>query len=85
MDLFNTKMAAEYLGLSAPYIKNLIKTGRLKATKLGSNYIMTKDDLEAFKQYRANNLQGDHFKVDPTTGKRMYELRREQEQMHAPR
>lgn len=46
--LMNTKEAAARLGLSIPRVKQLIRAGRLKATKVGRDWVIDSADLERF-------------------------------------
>ncbi len=45
MDLITVREAAEELGLSIRRVHQLIVTGRLRATKIGSYYVIRRRDL----------------------------------------
>jgi len=45
-----TKEAAEDLGVGMRQIQNLIKKGRLKATRRGRDWFIKKEDLEAVRE-----------------------------------
>ena len=49
MELVGVTVAAEELHLSQNRVRQLIKAGRLPAQKIGREYAITREDLEAFK------------------------------------
>lgn len=48
-DLMTSKMVAEKLGYTPDYIRRLIMEGKLKATKLGHDWIITPKDIAHLK------------------------------------
>lgn len=46
--IYNLVQVAEYLQASRITLYNYIKTGKLKAFKVGGNWRVTESDLEAF-------------------------------------
>lgn len=49
MELVGVTGAAKELDLSTNRVRQLIKQGRLPAQRIGREYAITRDDLEAFK------------------------------------
>jgi len=49
MELVGVTVAAKELHLSRNRVRQLIKSGRLPAQKIGREYAITREDLEAFK------------------------------------
>jgi excisionase family DNA binding protein len=49
MELVGVTVAAEELNLSPDRVRRLIKIGRLPAQRIGREFAITRDDLEAFK------------------------------------
>jgi excisionase family DNA binding protein len=49
MDLISTEQAAKALGVTRRRVQALIKTGRLKAEKVGRVYVIRPKDLEAVR------------------------------------
>lgn len=49
MDLISTEQAAADLGVSRRRVQALIKSGRLKATKVGRVYVIRPKDLESVR------------------------------------
>lgn len=49
-NLFNSKQASEILNLSPLTITNLVRQGKLKASKVGREWIFTADDLKAYQE-----------------------------------
>lgn len=49
MELVGVTVAAQELHLSPNRVRQLIKAGRLPAQKIGREYAITREDLEAFK------------------------------------
>ena len=49
MELVGVTGAAEELNLSTNRVRQLIKKGRLPAQRIGREYAITREDLEAFK------------------------------------
>lgn len=47
-DMLTTQRAAERLGISVRRVQALIKSSQLPATKLGRDWVIRADDLEAF-------------------------------------
>lgn len=53
-DMYNVKSAAQELQTPRRTVAHWCKTGKLKATKLGRDYVILAADLEAFKLSREN-------------------------------
>jgi excisionase family DNA binding protein len=51
MELLSTSEAAEKLGVSAIRIRQLIQEGKIKAKKLGRDYVIEESELESVKTY----------------------------------
>jgi excisionase family DNA binding protein len=49
MELVGVTVAAKELHISRNRVRQLIKAGRLPAQKIGREYAITREDLEAFK------------------------------------
>ena len=49
MELVGVTVAAKELYLSPNRVRQLIKSGRLPAQKIGREYAITREDLETFK------------------------------------
>ena len=49
MELVGVTVAAKELHLSPNRVRQLIKSGRLPAQKIGREYAITREDLEIFK------------------------------------
>jgi excisionase family DNA binding protein len=50
--LLTTKMAADILGFTSDYIRHLIVNGKIKAEKLGHDYLMTETAIRHVKRQR---------------------------------
>jgi excisionase family DNA binding protein len=50
--LLSTRMAAERLGVDDSRVRKLIAVGRLKAQKIGHDWIINSEDLAAVKNRR---------------------------------
>lgn len=50
--LLTLSQAAESYGFSSDYLRRLAEKGRLKARKLGRNWLTTSDDMETFIESR---------------------------------
>jgi len=50
MEIVGVTVAARELGLSSSRVRELIQLGKLPAQKLGREYAITREDLEAFKR-----------------------------------
>jgi excisionase family DNA binding protein len=50
--LITLAQAAEIYGLGANYLQRLAKRGRLKATKLGAQWVTTPEDVEVYIKSR---------------------------------
>lgn len=50
--LLTLAQAAENYGFSGDYLRRLAEKGRLKARKLGRNWLTTSDDMEVFIESR---------------------------------
>lgn len=50
--ILTSKMAAEMLGFTPDYIRRLIMEGKIKATKLGHDWIFTRKDIAHIKPKR---------------------------------
>lgn len=51
-DLITLSQAAEAYGFSSDYLRRLAEKGRLRARKLGRNWLTTADDMESFIESR---------------------------------
>lgn len=51
-DFFTTKQIAEKHGLKEGSIRSYIERGQLKATKVGTTYIVTPEQLQAWESTR---------------------------------
>jgi len=51
-DLLTLTQAAETYGFSGDYLRRLAEKGRLKARKLGRNWLTTSDAMETFIESR---------------------------------
>lgn len=51
-DLLTLAQAAEAYGFSGDYLRRLAEKGRLRARKLGRNWLTTADDMESFIESR---------------------------------
>jgi len=51
-DLLTLSEAAATYGFSGDYLRRLAEKGRLKARKLGRNWLTTSDDMKAFIESR---------------------------------
>ena len=49
MEIMGVTVAARELGLSTSRVRELIQLGKLPAQKLGREYAITREDLDAFK------------------------------------
>lgn len=47
-ELLTLSQAAKVYGYSSDYLRRLAESGRLKAKKLGHQWLTTSDDIEAF-------------------------------------
>ena len=50
MKIYSTKQAAEYLGMTVEMVRYYIRTGKLTATLVGRDYLVTERSLKAFKK-----------------------------------
>ena len=50
MKLLNTKEASEKLNISAIRVRQLIKQGRIPATKVGRDYVIQESDLKDLEE-----------------------------------
>jgi len=48
MNLFDTRSAADKLGISAGRLRQLRLAGRIKGLKIGSSWAFTQKDIDAF-------------------------------------
>ena len=53
-NLLNSRQVAEKLNLSPLTITSLVRTGKLKASKVGREWIFTTDDLKAYQEKKAS-------------------------------
>ena len=49
MQIYSTREAAAYLGISVPALKFYIRQGRLQPAKVGHSLVFTQNQLDAFK------------------------------------
>lgn len=50
--IYTTKEVASLIGLSAPAIRAAIQAGRLKAEKFSNTYVIRREDLADYLDYR---------------------------------
>lgn len=50
--IFSTKMAADYLGFTPDYVRRMIMDGKIKATKIGHDWMVHEKDLKDIKRVR---------------------------------
>lgn len=55
MKIYDLKEVVKLLGLNIRTIRQYIKEGKLKASKVGTHYIVTEDAIKAF--LKANEVQ----------------------------
>jgi len=55
MKIYNLKEVVNLLGLNIQTIRLMIKDGRLKASKVGTHYMVTEDAIKEF--LKANEVQ----------------------------
>ncbi len=55
MKVYNLKEVVELLGLNIQTVRQYIKDGKLKASKVGTHYIVTEDAIKEF--LKANEVQ----------------------------
>jgi len=58
-ELYSVEQVAERLGLHVRTIRNYVRDGRLKAVRIGKQYRISRDDLEAFTGTSAAVLDAD--------------------------
>jgi len=51
-NFLTTAMVAEKFGFTADYIRRLIASGKIKAEKLGHDWIVSKKDIQHIKRLR---------------------------------
>jgi len=51
MKLLSTKEAAEKLNVSSIRVRQLIQEGKIKASRVGRDYVIQEKDLEAVQTY----------------------------------
>ena len=63
--LYSVEQVAEQLGLHVRTIRNYVRDGRLKAVRIGKQYRISREDLEAFTGIPAAeaDLDGRHVEV----------------------
>ena len=49
-NLFNATEAAEYLGLTDSLVRSYCRQRRIKAERIGRNWVITKKELDRFKK-----------------------------------
>lgn len=49
-NLFNATEAAKYLGLTDSLVRNYCRQKRLKAERVGRNWVITRKELDRFKK-----------------------------------
>lgn len=54
-ELINPDNAAKELNLSPQWIRKLLQKGEIEGQKLGRNWVITKDAIEAYKQKKEGN------------------------------
>ena len=56
-NLFNSKQASEILNLSPLTITNLVRQGKIKASKIGREWIFTAEDLKAYQENKTAQVK----------------------------
>ncbi|MDR3477649.1 MAG: helix-turn-helix domain-containing protein [Gammaproteobacteria bacterium] len=51
--LLNTKQVAERIGLSVSQVRRMAKSGLIKASKVGTEYVIYESDLKNIKRKRS--------------------------------
>jgi len=59
----NVETASTRLGLSEERVRQLIRVGQIKATKIGG-WLIRPEDLDDFIRSRTNTIMSQHEKVD---------------------
>jgi excisionase family DNA binding protein len=57
MDYLTTRQAAEILGVTAQRVTNLVRAGRLPATKVGRDWLIARQALEHFEKRPQGNFK----------------------------
>jgi excisionase family DNA binding protein len=60
--LFSVEQVAERLGLHVRTVRNYVRDGRLKAVRIGKQYRIAQDDLEAFAGQKAGDFDRDQVR-----------------------
>ena len=55
MKIYDTREAAKTLNTTVISIRHAISRGKLKASKFGKAYMITKKDLDKYAEYRRKN------------------------------
>jgi excisionase family DNA binding protein len=63
-ELFSVEQVADRLGLHVRTIRNYVRDGRLKAVRIGKQYRIAREDLEAFTGTSAGFEPGDDRHVE---------------------
>ena len=57
-DIYTTRDVAIIIGMSAEYVRYIIKDGKLPATKFGTSYVITRENLAEYLEYREARKNG---------------------------
>ena len=57
-DIYTTRDIAKLTGLTTKGVTNAIRAGRLKADKLNNSYIVTREHLADYLEYRTGRNNG---------------------------
>ncbi|MEK7075369.1 MAG: helix-turn-helix domain-containing protein [Patescibacteria group bacterium] len=68
-DLLSVNEVSEQTGYHRDYVTYLARTGRLKASKIGNNWVIAKSDLQAYKNSRLGQEAGLSDFDEPQTSK----------------
>lgn len=55
MKIYSTRDAAKELKTTVIAIRHAINRGKLKASKFGKSYMITREDLDKYAEYRKKN------------------------------
>ncbi|TSC65645.1 MAG: hypothetical protein G01um101477_389, partial [Candidatus Doudnabacteria bacterium Gr01-1014_77] len=83
-DLLSVNEVSEQTGYHRDYVTYLARTGRLKASKIGNNWVIAKSDLQAYKNSRlgqeaglSDSEESTSTKVEVNTKQKLEQLRTE--------
>jgi excisionase family DNA binding protein len=58
-NLIDVKEAARILKVSVRWVRDLIYNGQLAATKVGRDWVLNREDVEAYRQQQEGKDDGD--------------------------